>query len=146
MIFLNQFRGTRVFRSDLSPSNLDCVLCNFETSGAHYQPGCNRFVDVHCGRTQGEEGYGSSVYCNKCEVANATRKQIQLLLESKGVRIKCITVCLNQQQRSFVQRISATMQLSLQKGQTKITSRARSMLGVITDVSEGSYSVGTRYS
>ena len=49
-------------------------MCNFETSGAHYCPGCNGFVRVLCGRTQGEEGYGSPVYCNKCEDTNATRQ------------------------------------------------------------------------
>ena len=35
-------------------------------------------------------------------------KQIPLLLESKGVRIDCMTACWYQQQRSLVQRILVT--------------------------------------
>ena len=69
--------GTHIFGSDLSPSSpssLDCVVCKYEASGAHYFPGCNGFVHVHYDRTEGQVGYGSPVWCNKCEVINATRQ------------------------------------------------------------------------
>ena len=73
---------TRVFGPDLSPSNLNCVVCNFKTSGAHYWPGCNGLVHIHCGIT-GEKGYGSHVYCNKCEVTNVTRQIDSIVAEIK---------------------------------------------------------------
>eukprot|EP00800_Vazella_pourtalesii_P011706 TRINITY_DN2821_c0_g1_i2.p1 TRINITY_DN2821_c0_g1~~TRINITY_DN2821_c0_g1_i2.p1 ORF type:complete len:470 (+),score=58.69 TRINITY_DN2821_c0_g1_i2:459-1868(+) len=47
---------THFFGANLSPLSLNCVVCNFETSGTHYCPGCNGFVHVYCGITEGEEG------------------------------------------------------------------------------------------
>ena len=46
--------------------NLLCAVCDSETSGAHSCPGCKRFVHVPCGVLHGEEGFGSSVWCQSC--------------------------------------------------------------------------------
>jgi hypothetical protein len=43
-----------------------CVVCHLESSGAHRCVDCNYFVHVICGKTIGEEGYGSKVRCHSC--------------------------------------------------------------------------------
>ena len=50
-----------------SVSTRDCVACGEETSGAHSCPRCIGFIHVICGRSEGEEGYGSSVVCPACD-------------------------------------------------------------------------------
>ena len=47
-------------------TNLLCAVCDNETSGAHSCPGCKRFVHVPCGVLHGEEGFGSSMWCQSC--------------------------------------------------------------------------------
>ena len=51
-----------------SSSSLDCVVFGNSTSGAHTCTGCYRYIHVPCGRSNGEEGYGTSVWCSACEI------------------------------------------------------------------------------
>ena len=47
-------------------TNLLCAVCDNATSCEHSCPGYKRFVHVPCGVLQGEEGFGSSVWCQSC--------------------------------------------------------------------------------
>ena len=51
-----------------SISNMMCPVCELETSGAHTYIDCFRYVHIICGRSIGEEGYSSSIVCNKCDL------------------------------------------------------------------------------
>ena len=79
--------GTRVFSSIPSSSTtttsepnsslilpsstageLNCISCGLQTSGAYKCPRCYRSVHFICGRPAGEEGYGSNVWCPRCDL------------------------------------------------------------------------------
>ena len=64
--------GTHIFSPSTSASsssnNLDCVVCNLQTNGVHKCPECCCPIHLICGREAGEEGYGSSVWCPKCDI------------------------------------------------------------------------------
>ena len=53
-----------------SISTLDCVACGGETSGVHSCPRCFGYIHIICGRSEGEEGYGSSVVCPACDISS----------------------------------------------------------------------------
>ena len=53
-----------------SISTLDCVACGGETSGTHSCPRCFGYIHIICGRSEGEEGYGSSVVCPACDISS----------------------------------------------------------------------------
>ena len=137
--------GTHIFGSDLSPSNLNCVVCNFETSGAHYCPECNGFVHVYCGRTEGEESYGSPVYCNKCEVANATRQTDSIVAGIKMRQDKLHDRMLVSAAKKFCPaNIGDNVVVPIERPDKMTSLGPRNMLGVVTDITEGSYTIGTR--
>ena len=48
---------------------LNCISCGLQTSGAHKCPRCYRSIHFICGRPAGEEGYGSSMWCPRCDLA-----------------------------------------------------------------------------
>ena len=64
--------GIHVFSSQAPTSStagdLDCIKCGLETSGAHKCYRCLRPIHFICGRQGGEEGYGSSVWCPRCDI------------------------------------------------------------------------------
>ena len=56
-------------RSVASVTTMNCVACGELTSGAHSCPRCHHYIHSICGRLEGEEGYGSSVVCPACDLA-----------------------------------------------------------------------------
>ena len=47
---------------------LNCITCDLKTSGVHKCPRCHRSIHIICGRQVGEECYGSSVWCLRCDL------------------------------------------------------------------------------
>ena len=72
-------------------------------------------------------------------------KRIPLLLESKGVRIDCMTAWYQQQRKFCPANIGDNIVIPIERPDKMTSLGPRNMLGVVTDVSEGSYTVGTRY-
>jgi hypothetical protein len=52
-------------------SDMLCIKCHNETSGAHRCDVCKQHIHVICGTQIGEEGYGSSVRCDLCSVGTS---------------------------------------------------------------------------
>ena len=62
--------GTYIFGHESRPlQTMKCVVCGKLTSGGHSCPGCNGNIHVICGRTNGEEGYGTTVWCPRCDIS-----------------------------------------------------------------------------
>ena len=47
---------------------MNCISCGLQTSGAHKCPKWYRSIHFICGRPAGEERYGSSVWCPRCDL------------------------------------------------------------------------------
>ena len=73
-----------------------CCVCNLECSGFHKCIICNQFAHTTCGKTQGEEGCGSSVICHRCEIRNEIRKntsqQAQKMLKRSNEKLAKVSV------------------------------------------------------
>ena len=74
----------------LNPSK-ECVVCCRETTGAHSCPYCFGNIHTICGRTEGEEGYGSSVVCPACDFStrNAACDKIESNAAKKSSKREC---------------------------------------------------------
>ena len=66
----NKFSSTasREMRGAVSVTSLYCAACGKLTTGAHSCPRCHHYIHSTCGRLEGE-GYGSSVVCPDCDLA-----------------------------------------------------------------------------
>ena len=52
-----------------------CITCNLPCSGAHSCPDCNMSIhSICCHAVDGDEGFGSSFYCNPCWLNNRETK------------------------------------------------------------------------
>ena len=141
--------GVRIFSPSTSASssskNLNCVVCKLETSGVHKCPRCCCPIHLICGREAGEEGYGSSVWCPKCdiEVNRDKRESVR-----KGIKRK---------QEQFHQRIvnSAAKRfdpahvgdnviIPIERQDQMNSLGQRNMLGVVSNISDDHYNIGTK--
>ena len=73
-------------RSVASVTTMNCVACGELTSGAHSCPRCHHHIHSICGRLEGEEGYGSSVVCPACDLAERIIP-FDSMLVSNGIKI-----------------------------------------------------------
>ena len=55
-------------------------VCQLDTSGAHSCLDCFRYVHIICGRNIGEEGFGSFILCNICDL-----KRNKIMLNQRGL-------------------------------------------------------------
>ena len=137
--------GTRVFGSDSSPKSLNCVVCSYETSGVHSCPGCSGSVHVHCGMTEGEEGYGSPVWCNKCYLSTQATKADGIRAGIKRNQEKLHDRMLVSSAKKFhPANIGDNVLVPIERPDKMNSLGPRNMLGVVTNISEGVYTIGTR--
>ena len=103
------------------------------------------FVHVHCGQIEGEEGYGLPVYCNKYEVANATRQTDSIVPGIKRRQNKLYDrMHLLALKKFCPANIRDNVVVPIERPDKMTSHGQRNMLGVVTDASEGSYTIGTR--
>ena len=137
--------GTHVFGHTSSHSTLECVVCAYETSGVHSCPGCRGFVHVHCGRTEGEEGYGSPVWCTKCDLLTQAKKANEVRAGIKRKQEKLHDRMLVSSAKKFHQaNIGDNVVVPIERPDKMNSLGPRNLLGVVTRMSEGVYTIGTR--
>ena len=122
-----------------------CPVCELETSGAHTCIDCFRYVHIICGRSIGEEGYGNSIVCNKCDLkrnqndAEAMRhklkrkqtQQHQHMLKSSINRIPPVN-------------IGDSVLIQISSPDTMTTLGSKNLLGIISNKEDDLYTISTR--
>ena len=127
------------------PKSLNCVVCSYEASGVHSCPGCSGFVHVHCGMTEGEEGYGSPVWCNKCYLSTQATKADGIRAGIKRNQEKLHDRMLASSAKKFhPANIGDNVLVPIVRPDKMNSLGPRNMLGVVTNISEGVYTIGTR--
>lgn len=58
-----------------------CCVCNLHCSGHHQCVICKQFAHTICGTTQGEEGCGSSIICNRCGIQKTIKENTSVQAE-----------------------------------------------------------------
>ena len=135
--------------AELPPENVEqnvkvCVSCERETSGAHRCPGCHSFIHVICGRTEGEEGYGSEVWCPACDLLAKNANSTSLRIGIKRSQNKCHERMLSySSKRIKPAKIGDNIVIPISKPDKLSTIGPRNILGCITDQIDDVYSVGT---
>ena len=128
-----------------SVTSTKCAVCDKETTKAHSCPGCYRYIHAVCGRTGGEEGYGSSVWCHYCDLQ---KRQSESETQRRGI---------NRKQESLHQRmlkascnrfpdanIGDNIILPISKPDS-LAFGNKNMLGVVLSKEDELYSIGTKY-
>ena len=141
--------GTRVFGSNFSHtkthSTLNCVVCNYATSGVHSCPGCSGFVHVYCGRTEGEESYGSPFWCAKCDLANTAKQANNVRVGIKRNQEKLHDRMISSAAKKFQPAaMGDNVVVPIERPDKMHSLGPRNMLGIVTDISEDIYTIGTR--
>ena len=142
--------------SDLSPlispeptcsssiASKECVVCCKETSGAHTCPYCSGFIHVICGRSEGEEGYGSGVICPACDISNRNEECNQMRAAIKRSQENQQERMLNASSKKFKDAEVGDSVLIPISQPDKISSLGpRNILGCITSIGDSTYSIGT---
>ena len=130
--------------SAVSTTSKNCVACGKLTSGAHSCPRCHHYIHSICGRAEGAEGYGNSVVCPACDLAER-----RIPFDSMRAGIK-------RNQEKLHERMLNTSSKKLRPAEVgdivvipiaqpdKVNSLGpRNMLGCITEKGETTYRVGT---
>ena len=126
-------------------STLNCVVCNYETSCVHSCPGCSGFVHVYCGRTEGEEGYGSPVWCAKCDLANTAKHANNVRVGIKRSQEKLHDRMISSAAKKFQPAaMGDNVVVPIERPDKMHSLGPRNKLGIVTDISEDIYTIGTR--
>ena len=132
----------REFQSETS---INCAVCERETTKAHTCPGCCRYIHSICGRTEGDEGYGSSVWCLRCDLQ---QRQTNSETQRKGIKRKQIDLHQRMVKANCNHFPDANIGDNILLPITKPDSIAfgkKNMLGVVLSKENDLYSIGTKY-
>ncbi|KAI6653038.1 hypothetical protein LOD99_3874 [Oopsacas minuta] len=135
--------------SNINPTNstnLLCAVCENETSGVHSCPECCRFVHVPCGIQQGEEGFGSSVWCQGCFLKERSTNTHHL---RKGIKRNQETLhdrMLKSSGKKFKPaEIGDTVLIPISQPDKMNSIGPRNLMGHIIDAQDSVYTVATSH-
>ena len=127
-----------------SISTLDCVACGGETSGVHSCPRCFGYIHIICGRSEGEEGYGSSVVCPACDISSRKDACNKIRAGIKRCQEKQQDRMLNTASKKFKEaEVGDSVLIPISQPDKVHSLGPRNILGCITSRDESTYSIGT---
>ena len=119
-------------------------MCDKLTSGVHSCPGCKRFIHSICGRGD-REGYGASVWCPKCEFDTLSREVEVIRAGVKRNQQKLHERMLQSSAKRFqAADVGDNVIIPIERPDKMNSLGQRNLMGVVMDVNEGNYTIGTR--
>ena len=115
-----------------------------KSSGAQSCPRCFGYIHIICGRSEGEEGYGSSVVCPACDISSGKDACYKMRAGIKRCQEKQQDRMLNTASKKFKEAVVGDSVLIPNSQPDKVYSLGpRITLGCITSRDESTYSIGT---
>ena len=126
--------------------NYACAECNNGTSGVHSCPRCKRFVHIPCGIQEGEEGYGSSVWCRSCFLIERNIKTQNLRKGIKRNQEKMHERMLKASNKKFKPaEIGETVLIPISQPDKMSSIGPRNIIGRITKEQDSLYTIATTH-
>ena len=128
----------------VSTTSKNCVACGKLTSGAHSCPLCHHYIHSICDRAEGAEGYGSSVVCPACDLAERRIPFDSMRAGIKRNQEKLHVRKLNTSSKKLrPAEVGDTVVIPIAQPDKVNSLGPRNMLGCITEKGETAYRVGT---